>query len=161
MLVRSSSQNKMPPMARPVSRGPPSKRRKGTSLEAQTRATIDQVRRELPRSVEDMERLPIYSILFIVGGFCAIGLGFLVFLVSLANPRGNFILNIAQLLVCLIFGFMLLWNYTQVKKAPRTAFVLGLVFGIILWFGGYGGVIGGLLGVIGAIILLIQTERLL
>ena len=148
-------------MARPVSRGPPSKRRKGTSLEAQTRATIGKVSREVPKSIEELEKLPPYLILIVLGGFCAICLGILVFIFDILGNPGKFLQHIAQLLICLIFGFLLLWTYTQVRRAPKTAYVLGFVFSIILFFSNLGGVIGGVLGIIGALILFLKTEQLL
>lgn len=159
MLVKSTSRKKMPPMARPVKRGPPPRGRGG--FEAQTRATIDKVSREVPKSIDELEKLPIYLILFVLGGFCAIGLGILVFLLNIVGMPKKFVLHIVQLLICLIFGFLLLWTYTQVRRAPKTAYVLGFVFGIILLFSNWGGVIGGVLGLIGALILFLKTENLL
>lgn len=158
MLVKSTSVKKMPPMARPVKRGPP---HRGRGFEAQTRATIDKVSREVPKSLDELEKLPIYLILFVLGGFCAIGLGILAFLLSIIGMPKNFIVHIVQLLICLIFGFLLLWTYTQVRRAPKMAYVLGFVFGIILLFSNWGGFIGGVLGILGALILFLKTEQLL
>ncbi len=158
MLVKSTSRKEMPPMARPVTHGPPPR---GRGFEAQTRATIDKVSREVPKSIEELEKLPPYLILIVLGGFCAIGLGILVFIFDILGNPGKSLQHIVQLLICLIFGFLLLWTYTQVRRAPKTAYVLGFVFGIILLFGNLGGVIGGVLGLIGAIILFLKTEQLL
>ncbi len=159
MSVKSTSRKKIPPMARPVQR--PSGGRKGTGIEAQTRATIDQVSKEVPKSIKELEKLPIYLILFVVGGFCAMGLGILVFLFKIVDTPKGFLGHIIQLVICLVFGFMLLWTYTQVRRTPKTAYVLGFVFSIILFFGNEGGFIGGVLGFIGALMLFLKTERLL
>jgi hypothetical protein len=146
-------------MARPVHR-PPSGR-KGSGFEAQTRATIDQVSKEVPKSLEELEKLPIYLVLFVVGGFGAMGLGILVFLINIVSVPRAFVIHVVQLIISVVFGFLLLWTYTQVRRAPKTAYVLGFVFGIILLFGNIGSVIGGILGIIGALILFLKTEQLL
>ena len=167
MLVSSSSKSKskssrkkMPPMARPVSKGP-QRGRKGQGLEATTRDTIDKVSREVPRSLDEIERLPAYSALIVVGGLVAIGLGVLVFILNILDLPRNFAVHLGQLIVSMVFGFLLLWIYTQIKQNPQTSYILGIVFSIVLFFGNLGGVIGGVMGLIGSLILLLKTERLL
>ena len=150
----------MPPMAKPVRQGPPRGRR-GKGLEASTRETIDQVSREVPRSLDEIERQPIYSALIVVGGLVAIGLGVLAFFFYIILLPRNFVIHIAQLIICIVFGFLLLWVYTQIKHNPRTSSILGIIISIILFFGNVGGIIGGILGLIGSIILFLKTERLL
>jgi hypothetical protein len=167
MLVSSSSKSKtkssekrMPPMARPVRQGQPRGRR-GRGFEGRRRDTIDRVSREVPRSLDELENLPAYSALIVVGGICAIGLGVLIFIFNLIDLPRNLAVHIGQLIVCLVFGFMLLWVFTQIRKNPQTSYILGIVFSIILFFGNLGGIIGGILGIIGSLLLLLKTERLL
>jgi hypothetical protein len=105
--------------------------------------------------------LPPYSILIVLGGICAIGLGVLFFIFDIIDLPRNFVVHIGKFIVSLVFGFLLLWVYTQIRQNPQTSYILGFVFSIILFFGNLGGILGGILGIIGSLLLLLRTERIL
>ncbi|MFP4000445.1 MAG: hypothetical protein ACLFSM_03605 [Thermoplasmata archaeon] len=106
---------------------------------------IEDIWDESPKSVQDLESLSLHSILMVLGGYIAIGIGSLHFLLTLIERFDS--LMILKLLINLIFGFMLLLSYYRLDKHTEKWSVLAGIFSLILI--GLGGVVGGLAGLVG------------
>lgn len=127
---------------------------------------LGDVKREMPRSVEEVSRLPPYLMLPVIGGFCALLLGFIVMLLDVfyffSFWFGLPLWPVVQFFVVnLIFGVGLLYGYVVTKRGDLdTGMLIVLVCSIILLFGNGGGVLGGILGIIGAILIYLEKDRI-
>lgn len=126
--------------------------------------SVDEVMKEVPRSVRDLEKLPPYLMLMVLGGGLAVLLGILFgvigIVLSIATPKllGS---AIVELIVCLIIGPLLIVSYVICKRDLVLGGVLAFVFAIILiGGGGYGGLIGGIIGLLGVIFAFLRFAEL-
>jgi hypothetical protein len=105
----------------------------------------------------------------VIGGFCAILLGLLVALVSMFWWAATWFFGpaffiwplIQWIIVNLIFGVGLLYGYVVSKHGDLDkGFIIVLICSIILFFGNWAGQLGGLLGIIGAILIWMEKDNL-
>lgn len=108
------------------------------------RDLLDSLIEEAPRSVEDLENLPLYKILLAVGGYIAIGIGFFHFILSL--PSGSAPRLILHLLIDIFFGLSLLVCYVRIERKPVNWSALAVISSLVLI--ALGGIVGGLAGII-------------
>ncbi|MBM4248404.1 MAG: hypothetical protein FJ149_03035 [Euryarchaeota archaeon] len=130
------------------------------SLEQELGQTIDMVKREVPTSIEGISRLPAHLMLILLGAGLAMFLGVLFFFLNLLvwHPLGAFV----HLVLCFLFGALLVYAFIVSKGRPVLGAVLAGAFGLVLVIaGGTGGLIGGVLALIGAGIVFLREFGLL
>lgn len=117
---------------------------------------LDRVIESIPKSMDDIDDMPLYSILIVLGGYIAIGLGFFNFILQLI---GNIeIMIVFHFLVNLFFGFGILVSYTKISDEKRNWSVICGIFSIILIaLGGIVGILAGLIGLIGSSLAFLTT----
>ncbi|MFP4051154.1 MAG: hypothetical protein ACLFVB_05385 [Thermoplasmata archaeon] len=110
---------------------------------------LDRVLKSIPKSMDDIDEMPLYSILIVLSGYIAVGLGFFNFLLQLI---GNINVNIAlHFIINLFFGFGILLSYTKIEDEKRKwSVICGVLSIILLALGGVVGILAGLIGVIGS-----------
>lgn len=117
---------------------------------------VEDVWKDCPKSIPDLEALSLYSILIVIAGYISIGIGtfhFILTMVERFRPLG-----ILHWLVNLIFGFGLLVAYYRMEENKKTWSVLTFVFSVVLL--ALGGIVGGLAGfiaLIGAVLAFLST----
>ncbi len=112
---------------------------------------IKQVYESSPKSIADLEDMPLGAVLITLGGYVAIGLGFTHFLVSVISSAE--LIFIFQFIVNISFGFALLLSNMKLPDDTRRWTVLAAVFGLILMvLGGAVGAISGFIAIVGALI---------
>ncbi len=108
---------------------------------------IEDIWEESPKSVDELEKLSLHSVLLVLAGYISIGIGTLHFLLTIMDRFES--LKVFQLLINLIFGFMLLLSYYELDSDPKRWSILAGIFSLILI--GLGGIVGGLAGLVGFI----------
>ncbi|MEF8832237.1 MAG: hypothetical protein V5A66_01820 [Candidatus Thermoplasmatota archaeon] len=108
---------------------------------------IEDIWKDSPKSIEALEDLSLHSILLVLSGYISIGIGPLHFLLTIIEQFEA--INIFQLFINLIFGFMLLLSYYRLDSDMKRWAILGGIFSLILI--GLGGIVGGLAGLVGII----------
>jgi ribosomal protein L40E len=118
--------------------------------------TLQEITREVPKSVSELEELPIYLLLIVLGGGLAILLGIVFGIVEVAlnftSPSwlGSALLHI---IINIVIGIFLIVSFVFCKKDKFLGSVIAALFSIILIAGGWiAGIIGGVIGLIGAIL---------
>ncbi len=110
---------------------------------------LDRVIKNVPKSINDIDDMPLYSILIVLSGYIAIGLGFFNFLLQL-------IVQIHMMLalhfvVNLFFGFGILSSYTKLRDEKRKwSVICGICSIVLIALGGVVGTLAGLIGIIGS-----------
>jgi len=139
---------------------PPQSMQQGTSLEKDIDETINLVKQEVRTSLSGMSKLPIPLFLILLGAGLAVLLGLLFFLVQLG---GRHPLNaIVSLIVCLMFGALLVVAFAITRRKRTFGAVLSAVFSLVLIVaGGIGGMIGGLVGLCGVGIIFLKDFGIL
>ncbi len=132
------------------------------NLEKEIRDTI----KRLPRNIDEIEKKPIYEILILMGGglsmiFAPIFFIFDVVTFGGRSPLINVLHAIVILLICMVFGFGLLYTYANLRKRPKTTLIFGFFCSILLFAGGYAGWAGGLLGLIGLLLYFAKKSDIL
>ncbi len=114
------------------------------------RDIIDEVYRSSPRTMKELEGIPVYSMLIVIGGYLAIGLGFFHFLVSLLSLDSLMIFF--HLMVNLTMGFGLLVANLRISTDTTRWSILAVVLSLVLIaLGGIVGAIAGLVSLSGAV----------
>lgn len=110
---------------------------------------LDRVLKSIPKSMDDIDEMPLYSILIVLSGYIAVGLGFFNFLLQLI---GDINVTIAlHFIINLFFGFGILLSYTKIEEEKRKwSVICGVLSIILLALGGVVGILAGLIGVIGS-----------
>lgn len=110
---------------------------------------LDSVIESLPKSMDDIDDMPLYSILIVLSGYIAIGLGFINFLLQLiVNIDVALVLHF---LINLVFGFGVLLSYTKISDEKRKwSVICGILSIILIALGGVVGILAGLIGIIGS-----------
>ena len=117
---------------------------------------LDRVIESIPKSMDDIDDMPLYSILIVLGGYIAIGLGFFNFILQLIGDIG--VMIVLHFLVNLFFGFGILVSYTKLSDEKRNWSVICGIFSIILIaLGGIVGILAGLIGLIGSSLAFLTT----
>ncbi|MFW5928652.1 MAG: hypothetical protein ACOCSL_05545 [Thermoplasmatota archaeon] len=117
---------------------------------------LDRVIESIPKSIGDIDDMPLYSILIVLSGYIAIGLGFFNFILQLIVNID--IILILHFLVNLFFGFGVLLSYTKIPDDKRNWSVICGIFSIILIaLGGIVGILAGVIGIIGSGLAFITT----
>ncbi|MFP3871512.1 MAG: hypothetical protein ACOC55_01605 [Candidatus Natronoplasma sp.] len=119
---------------------------------------MDDIFERTPKSADDLEHLPLFAILMVVGAYVAIGIGIFHFVLSILRDFDPVL--IFQLIINVTFGFGLLVCYLRVKdKMERIRWgVLAVVFSLILIvLGGIVGALGGIIGVFGGALALLAA----
>ncbi len=115
--------------------------------------TMRNVRDETGQALRNIETLPPYETLQVLGGIIALGVGTLLFFFGLAGVTviGPVAAAFAAILWIwnLIWGFLVLLAFGMFRRSPLTGAILGVVFGIFLLFGGLSGIVGGILAILG------------
>ncbi|MFW6048293.1 MAG: hypothetical protein ACOC87_03250 [Candidatus Natronoplasma sp.] len=106
---------------------------------------IEDIWEDSPKSIEELEKLSLYSILLVLGGYISIGIGTLHFLLTMIEKFEY--TRIFYFIINLIFGFGLLLSYHRINVKTKKWALLGSIFSLILI--GLGGIVGGLAGIIG------------
>lgn len=113
---------------------------------------VREVRDQTRDALANWENLPLEEFLIVVGGVIALALGTLLWFFGLASVTvfgaSGPALATAWWIWNLVFGFLVLFAYGMYKRSVNGA-LLGLIFGILLLFGGISGVIGGIMAIIG------------
>lgn len=127
--------------------------------------TLEELHRELPKSVAEVRRLPLPPLLILAGATAAAGLGVLQFLlevvISLATvDPGRFTWGALRLLLDLILAGLLVLAYVRGKADVRTGWVMaGLTSILLLVFGWWAGTVAGILALIGALLWFLESEN--
>jgi hypothetical protein len=135
------------------------------------------VRSEVPRDINEIQRLPLPMLAMVVGGFCSIGLGFIFLIIGIVwataawGAYAHFfgagaafgialMCTLLTFLVDLILGIGLLYSYVTAKRGDwNKAMWMAIIIGIILIIlGSYGGKIGGIIGLIGGVMIFIDPH---
>lgn len=150
-----------PPQQQPPYQAPPPQRQPGQETPGQI---MDDVKQEMPKSVDEVARLPGYLMLPVIGGFCAIILGFVVMLLNILWWSSFWIFPlwpvVQYVLVNIIFGIGLFYGYVITKRNNLdTGLLIVIVCSVILLFGNGGGVFGGILGILGGVLIYLEKER--
>ncbi|GEM_PF-1677744 len=111
-----------------------------------------------PRSADELEKLSLHSILLVISGYMALGIGTLHFVLSVIGDfRAALIFH---LVINVVFGLAILISYSRIKRdleAKKWA-VLSLIFSIVLvTFGGIVGILAGLVALFGGALALLAT----
>ncbi len=117
---------------------------------------VEDIWDESPKSVDELEDLSLHSILMVLAGYIAIGLGSIHFILMMI---GNLeALRIFQLLIKIVFGFGLLLCFYRLSGDEKKWSILAGVFSIILIaLGGVVGILAGLVGILGAGLAFLST----
>jgi len=126
--------------------------------------SLNGIMKEVPMSVRELEKLPLYLMLIVVGGGMAVLLGIVIGVIEIAMAVallrwvGEGPLH---LIVCLVMGALLIFSFVICKRDLFTGSILAGISGIVLVIaGGIAGLIGGLFGVFGAFIAFLKyTEQ--
>lgn len=108
---------------------------------------IEDIWRDSPKSIDELERLSLHSILLVLAGYISIGIGSLHFLLTIIERFEA--IKVFQLFIDLIFGFILLLSYYRLDSDKKRWSILAGIFSLILI--GLGGIVGGLAGLVGII----------
>lgn len=112
---------------------------------------IEDIWKDSPKSIEELEKLSLHSILLALSGYISIGIGTLHFLLTMIeqleyNRIFYFIINI-------IFGFAILLSYHRIDVDTKKWAILASIFSLILIsLGGIVGALAGIVGFLGAIL---------
>jgi hypothetical protein len=132
-------------------------------------STFRRVSKATPRSIPEIERLPLHEGLMALAGIIALILAVPSFFINMgvmsvfgAGLGGSFIVSLLLTFFCVVFGFLFLCCFVLDRRRPGlasgTAFVLS-IFSIIL--GGFGGLIAGIMGMCGGAIGILKISRIL
>ena len=117
---------------------------------------LDRVIESIPKSMSDIDNMPIYSILIVLSGYIAIGLGFINFLLQLVVKID--LVLVLHFLINLFFGFGVLLSYTKISDEKRKwSVVCGVLSIILIALGGVVGILAGLIGIIGSVLAFLTT----
>ncbi len=117
---------------------------------------LEDVLKESPKSFDEVETLPLYKVLLILGGYLAMGLGFFHFVVMIITELDP--ITVFHFIVNLLFGFGLLLGNHMISKDLKRWAVLSIIFSLVLIaLGGVVGAISGLIGTLGSILALLTT----
>ena len=110
---------------------------------------LERVIEGVPKSFDELDEMPLYSILIVFSGYIAIGLGFFNFILQMIGGiRASIVLHF---LVNLFFGFGILVSYIKIPEERRKWSIICGVFSIVLIaLGGAVGILAGLIGIIGS-----------
>jgi len=118
--------------------------------------SIEGMRKEVPKSVDELVKLPPYLMLMVVGGGLAVLLGLIIGVLEIiwGAVVASWIFGaILHMIVCIIVGPLLIFAYIWCKRDLFIGTVLAGVFSVVLIaLGGIAGIIGGVFGLIGAIL---------
>ncbi len=121
--------------------------------------TVDQLVESIPKSMSDLEDMPLYSILLFLGACLSIGVGLLLFLffLSFTFSTSSFI----DLIINIILGTVILLvasNMLEMDSQTTSYLMLAIVVLIssitIIFLGGIVGRISGFIALIGSVIAL-------
>lgn len=123
---------------------------------------------DAPQAWHDLQSLSAERLLVLLGGASALVFGLLVFVMEVAQGRafeatsafgpGGVVL---AFVLTLLFGLLLLHAVSLMGRTRGEGAVLAFAFSIVLlMFGGAGGAIGGLLGIVGAAFALVKNVKL-
>lgn len=117
---------------------------------------IKDIWKDCPKSIEELEKLSLYSILLVLGGYISIGIGSLHFLLT-TMEKFQFT-RIFYFIINLIFGFGLLLSYHRIKVKTKKWAIVGSVFSLVLIaLGGIVGALAGIVSLLGAILAILAT----
>ncbi|MBS3817786.1 MAG: hypothetical protein KGY76_09525, partial [Candidatus Thermoplasmatota archaeon] len=105
---------------------------------------IEDIYKECPKSAMDLEELPVHSILLVLGGYIAIGIGTFHFLISIIKVFDPYV--IFHFLTNIVFGFGLLISFYRIEQGIEKWAVVAGVFSLILII--LGGIVGALAGIV-------------
>jgi hypothetical protein len=130
------------------------------SLEQELKDTVQSVKKEVPASLSEVEKLPFHLLLMLLGAGLSILLGVLFFFFSIFGRHPFY--AIVNLVVCLIFGAALLFSFVIAKRSRLLGGIMAGFSGLVLMAGGgAGGFIGGLAGLAGAALALLKEFGIL
>jgi len=132
-------------------------------------SAIEQVRKDVPKSLPELERQPLHQGLIALAGIMAIVLAPLSFFITLGvmsllgvGLGGSLFITIMFVAFDLLFGFLLLYCFTLGKRKQSMASWLAVLFSIlIIPLGGFAGVLSGCMGLCGGAIGLLRRSALL
>ncbi len=117
---------------------------------------IEKIWDECPKSVQELEDLPLYSILIVLGGYFSLGIGSFHFILTILERFDS--LKVFYFVINIVFGFGLLLSYYRIEDEMRKWSMLALVFSLVLIaIGGIVGALSGLIGVFGGGLAFLST----
>lgn len=110
---------------------------------------LGRVLESIPKSIDEVDDMPLYSILIVLSGYIAIGLGFFNFLLQMI---GNIDITLAlHFIVNIFFGFGILISFIKIEEERRKwSVICGVLSIILIALGGVVGILAGIIGVIGS-----------
>ena len=129
---------------------------------------VSDVKKEVPKTITEFERLPHPLMAIVGGGFFAIGVGFLVLIANLLGINVGWYHGIVSQIICsllnfvadIVFGIGLLYCYVLAKRGNwyRAMWLCFIDAVLLLIFGNLGGQIGALIGLIGAVLIFLDEN---
>ncbi len=117
---------------------------------------IEDIWKDSPKSIEELEKLSLHSILLALGGYISIGIGTLHFLLTIIEKFEY--TRIFYFIVNIVFGFALLLSYHRINAYTRKWALLALIFSLVLIsLGGIVGILAGIVGFLGGILAIFVT----
>ncbi len=117
---------------------------------------IEDIWKDSPKSIEELEKLSLHSILLALGGYISIGIGTLHFLLTMIEEFEY--LRILYLIINIVFGFALLLSYHRINVDTRKWALLASIFSLILiGIGGIVGILAGIVGLLGGFLAILVT----
>ncbi len=119
---------------------------------------LDELLDKSPRSIFDLEDMPVGSMLIVIGAYISMVLGFFHFLInSLVYSPPSFIF---QFIISFFLGLAMLVAYVKYSRDVTTYAISTMLFSIILiLLGGAVGAIAGLIALMGSVITLFTGDR--
>ena len=110
---------------------------------------LGRVLESIPKSIDEIDDMPLYSILIVLSGYIAIGLGFFNFLLQVIE---NIDITLAlHFIVNIFFGFGILISFIKIEEERRKwSVICGVLSIILIALGGVVGILAGIIGVIGS-----------
>lgn len=105
---------------------------------------IEKIYKKCPKSAGELEELPVHSILLVLGGYIAIGIGTFHFLISIVRNFDPF--TVFHFLTNIVFGVGLLISFYRIEQGIKKWAVVAGVFSLILII--LGGIVGALAGIV-------------
>lgn len=131
--------------------------------------TIDTVKRSTPKTISEIERLPLHLALIALAGVIAIIIAVPSFFITMGISVliihtfiGGLLLGIVTSVFCAVLGFGFLYAYVLGKRRPVAGSALAVFISlVIIPLGGLGGIIAGVMGLCGGSIGLLRKSRIL
>lgn len=120
--------------------------------------TVTDMAEGSPTSAEDLEDMPLHSILLILSAYLSVGIGIFHFFLSFLQHQDPYL--IFHLAIDISFGVGLLISYFRIgddKHQIRWSVFAVIFYVVLLAFGGIVGILAGIVGIFGGGLALLAT----